>query len=704
MIQQNQNRIRTLRQRCLDRKIRLRMHAQTIVPAAEWIKTRPPGLSVQQAAGRRSKSVLSQFQFDVDELELLVGRPDPQREAELIDQYEQADQVCQAVRVGGQNGHCELDLSVAFERGLDGLRELISAKAQSADADRTETYESFIDAVDGLSSLIHNAAAAVERAMTDATASRREELTTMVETCRRIAHQPPQTFRDAIQLLRLVTHGVCIADQITMINPGRLDRTLWPFYQNDLQAGRLTRAEALELIECLYLLINETQVDGVAIAVMVGGEDHHGCDTTNDLSYLCLEAIRRTKLVYPTVGVCWNDQTPRELTDLAIDLIAEGFTTPAFFNDAVIQKGLADLGVPPEERCDYINSTCVEITPCGASNVWVASPYYNTCGLLLEEIDAVADQPPEQFEAFVEGYFSRLEGKLLEQVRLHEEIRHLRRQHGRKPLQSVFTRDCMERGLDIDAGGARYNWVECSFVGLANLADSLLVIRNEVFDSRSLTLRQLADVLRSDFAEAEALRQRFLHGYPKYGQGDETVDALLGQLVERCIALCKPYTFWPDQSPCVPGSFCWVMHEHLGRQTGTTPDGRRAGTPFADGGGPAQGRESKGPTAAIRSTTSWDHSPMIGGLAYNMKFDDSLFRTPEARQALRGLVETYLRRGGFETQINVVSRQTLLAAQADPEGYRDLVVRIGGYCDYFTRLSPEMQDEVLRRTEFESIS
>ena len=160
----------------------------------------------------------------------------------------------------------------------------------------------------------------------------------------------------------------------------------------------------------------------------------------------------------------------------------------------------------------------------------------------------------------------------------------------------------------------------------------------------------------------------------------------------------------PDDSPCVPGAFVWTMHERLGRETGATPDGRRAGTPFADGAGPAQGRESKGPTVAILSTTSWDHSPLIGGVAFNMKFSASLFdRSPEARRGLKELVLAYLRRGGFETQINVVDAVDLQKARENPSEYRDLVVRIGGYTAYFTQMSPEMQDEIIMRTEYDRV-
>jgi formate C-acetyltransferase len=163
---------------------------------------------------------------------------------------------------------------------------------------------------------------------------------------------------------------------------------------------------------------------------------------------------------------------------------------------------------------------------------------------------------------------------------------------------------------------------------------------------------------------------------------------------------CATFTVDPDDSPYVPGAFAWVMHERLGRETGATPDGRRAGFPFADGCGPAQGRESHGPTAAVLSVTSWDHSPMVGGLAYNLKFNGALFRSPEGFEGLKTLLLTFLRRGGFEAQVNVMDNEVLKKAQAHPEAYRDLVVRIGGYCDYFTRLSPEMQDELILRTEF----
>ncbi|MCP4644554.1 MAG: hypothetical protein GY851_29185, partial [bacterium] len=414
----------------------------------------------------------------------------------------------------------------------------------------------------------------------------------------------------------------------------------------------------------------------------------------------------RTGLIYPTVGVCWHEGTPVDLTDLAVELIGNGYTTPAFFGDETIQQGLRAYGVPDNEACYYINSTCVEITPCQSSNVWVASPYFSTCGLLLEEIDAIVEsgKAPADFATFQKRYYARLADRVARAAEVHNADRETRRRFGRKPLQSVFTLDCIERGRDIDDGGALYNWVECSFVGLANLADSLYVIRQEVFEQQQVSFAELKALLDTDFNGNEGIRRRFFDGHPKYGQNNADVDALFAQSVAVAQNECAKHRIDPDDSHFVPGAFCWIMHEQLGTACGATPDGRRAGFPFADGCGPAQGREKLGPTAAVLSTTSWDHSPMIGGLAFNMKFNSGLFASDQGFAALRDLVITYLKRGGFETQVNVVDVETLKEARAHPDNYRDLVVRIGGYCDYFTRLNPEMQDEIILRTEYEASS
>ncbi len=695
-------RISNLRQRCMDRK--LSAWKDNSIARAKALRQSEAISSWQERQGLCTRQVLSDLVFEIDDLELLVGRLAPRPETALDSELALARVYLEQYPLpGGQTGHCELDLHELFTLGIDGLMAKIRTLLAKAKPEQAEAYRSFISALDGLSIMIEHAASCTLAAIPTSTVERQAELQEMADTCLHIAHQPPASFREAIQLMWLTLLAVQQGEGAGLVGPGHIDRTLISFYENDTLSGKLTRQAALALVESLYLQLNEFIPDGLAIPVMVGGRDTAGRDVTNDLSYLCLEALRRVKLVYPTVGICWHEGTPPDLVNLGIDLITKGYSNPAFFGDATIQKGLKALGVPTSQACNYINSTCVEITPVGASNVWVASPYYNLCGMLLEEIKARAAQTPESFAAFQEHYWARLGNAVTQGVAEQNYDRGRRKQYGRKPLQSVFTRDCLSRGRDIDNGGAGYNWAECSFVGLANLADSFYIIREEVFNLKKLSLTELDGILTSDFKGQEILRTRFMNAYPKYGQDNADVDALAQDIIEHAVVECRKHKLLPDDSPYVPGTFVWIMHEYLGRQTGATPDGRRAGTPFADGAGPAQGRETRGPTAAILSTTRWDHSRMIGGLAFNMKFNTSLFKSPGGGERLRELVLTYLRRGGFETQINVVDAATLRKARQNPEAYRDLVVRIGGYTDYYTRLSPEMQEEILLRTEYDHV-
>jgi len=697
-------RIAGWRLECVARKREMRFGQDTTVVRARSLRA-SEHLSIQLRRGLCTRDVMANMEFSLNEQALLMGvlahRPGDPQSAEFIEAEDYLAKVAPTPGPG-QSGHCELDLSRLFELGLDGMRADLHRRLQQESGEKREVYQSFVYVLDGFTALCRNAANTALAALSGASVERQVELHAISDSCRRIATEPPLTFRDALHLNWFATLGTA-AERVWLVGPGRLDRRLLPFYERDVAAGRLTPTGALQLLENLYMLVNEGTSDGVAVGVMVGGRDANGHDATNALSYLCLEALRRTRLVYPTVGVCWHEGTPEDLTDLAVELIGHGYSTPAFFGDETIQRGLRGYGVPVDEACDYINSACVEITPCGSSNVWVASPYFSICQLLLEEIDAQSGDPSSTFDGFLAAYYTRLAAAIRLGVEGENESRELRRLNGRKPFQSVFTNDCIERGRDIDDGGARYNWVECSFVGLANLADSLHVIHEEVYNERTLTMAGLRDLLAADFAGREPERIRLLKKHDKYGVGSDAVDHFVRDTVAFIGKECARHKMLPDESHFIPGAFCWIMHEKLGAECGATPDGRKAGFPFADGAGPAQGRESSGPTAAILSTTSWDASPLIGGVALNMKFNRTLFTSQAPFRRLRDLLVTYLSRGGFEVQVNVVDHAVLQKAKENPDAYRDLVVRIGGYTDYFTRLSPEMQAEVMLRTEYQQL-
>lgn len=697
-------RISILRERCLDRKAaRGNPSNWKAVIDADVLRKSEKENSWQLRMGMRTKARLQNIRFETDELELLAGRV-------LFEGYDfSKKEISESEKYlstynwpGGQTGHCALDMSRIFKVGIRGILAELNSKLKASAGEKKNTYKSFLYAVEGLASMIENAKLAAAKAMAKAPEWRKKELAEMIESCERINMDPPKTYRDAIQLIWFVDTGTSYSDNAGLVVPGHLDRELINFYNADMEKGVLTKEKALNLIESLYLLINDYVPDGLAVSVMVGGRDEKGNDLTNELSYLSLEALRRTKLVYPTVGVCWHEGTPESLSMLAAELVSKGYSTPAFFGDETIQKGLKSYGLNKKQACNYINSTCVEITPVACSNVWVASPYFSLCKILLDEIDgqASASKPPKNFESFLSAYYKRLGKEIKSAVEVQNTTRDGRKRYGGKPIQSVFTKSCIESGRDIDNGGADVNWVECSFVGIANLADSLQVIRNEIFAKKNLDLGKLKKILDSDFKGSENVRLRFLDGYEKYGNNCAEVDALVRKTADFIKTECAKHKVRPGKTHFVPGTFCWIMHERLGSQCGATPDGRRKGFPFADGGGPAQGREKKGPTSSILSATSWDHSFLIGGLAYNMKFSGELFNSSDALKRLHDLVITFLKRGGFETQINVVSRKILEEAKKNPEQYRDLVVRIGGYTDYFTRLSPEMKEEVMLRTEY----
>ncbi|MBN1402183.1 MAG: hypothetical protein JXA74_15185, partial [Anaerolineae bacterium] len=475
--------------------------------------------------------------------------------------------------------------------------------------------------------------------------------------------------------------------------------TLFPFYAADLAAGRITRREAFELIACLYIQMNRILQTGSAVSVLVGGRDRRGQDATNDLTYLCLAARLATRLVYPTVAIAWHENTPAELMDFATAMLARGIGDPAFFNDAVIVQGLREHGVRPDDAYDYMNSTCVEIKPVGRSNIWVTQPYFNLAQSLLQVMSAIASGELAEPEGFPE-FSDLVRRQIATEVRLAAErldqVWHARSERGCFPLASCFIADCLAQGLDFDRGGARYNWVENSFVGLANLVDSLVTIRHLVYETRELSLAELHRILADDFCGHEALRRRIL-ALPKYGNDQDEPDKLAQAWAAFLIETTESNEV--GLSAYVPGFFCWIMHEKLGSQTGATPDGRAAFWPLADGAGGAQGRERQGPTASILSTTKWSHRRVLGGLVQNVKFAGDLLQSSRDRQALRDLIETYMRRGGFEIQINVVNKDVLLAARERPEAFADLLVRVAGYSDYFTKLNAKMQEEIIARTE-----
>ncbi|MBM4047002.1 MAG: hypothetical protein FJ279_18015 [Planctomycetes bacterium] len=708
------------------------MVERTLAEAASWA-AHTPDEDWLLWRGRRCAERLEGMAIDLEPGERIVGKP--RFRNPTPDEARQLEEARKTLATmppfpGGDAGHFHPDYEKLFRVGIGGiLGETASRRSKPGlTAEQRTFYEACRIALEGMAAFARRVGDACEAESANGRTGERAKLAAI---CRRVATEPPATFHEAIQLMFLAEIALWFGEDHSLTSPGRMDQTLRRFYESDLAAGRITRQEAFELICCLFIQMNRILWPGSAVAVMVGGRDASGLDVTNELSYLCLAARLATKLVYPTVGVAWHEGTPGEFTDFCVKLLATGLGDPAFFNDEVISLGLRDHGVSEQDCHNYMNSTCVEIKVCGASNMWVTQPYFNLPKGLLNvmEAAAAARQPygthslecslqtapsapsgqakactpaqklaaPATFDELMAAVEKDLAETIRQAAMRLDGVWKQRAVTGCFPLASCVIEDCLERGQDFDRGGARYNWVENSTVGLANLVDGLLAVKHLVYDRQELSLADFNDILKKNFAGHEALRQRILNTLPKYGNDNDVADRLAKRWAEFIIASTESHTVGLHRY--VPGFFCWIVHEQFGAETGATPDGRLAGWPLADGAGGAQGREKRGPTASVLSTTKWSHRPVLGGLVHNAKFSKSLLKTETARKALRSVIETYLRRGGFEIQINVVGKDTLLEAQKHPDQYRDLLVRVAGYSDYFVHLNRNMQEEVIARTE-----
>ncbi len=636
----------------------------------------------------------------IDDDELIVGkiggRLNEEEKADWKNIYHDAELARGTGK--GTATHMAIDYDLIMREGTSGVRAKIDGYlAKCNDADKRDFYLACRACLDAVERFSERYAESAEALAKKAEGARRDELLKIAEVCRRVPKYPAKSFWEALQSAHFVT--VCLScnpmrfHSIEQFQLGRLDRWLYPFYKADKQKGILDDATAQLLIDCIGIITNHRVARGFSSGYMVGGRMADGTVVANELTYMGIQAIDDIRLLYPAVGYAHTTDHPSELLLLACEVLSHGRSHPAIFGDDVIAEGLEHYGMPKSDVREYIHSTCVEITPIGASNAWVASPYNNMAQMLLDVIKDDYDSYEDLYGALC----SALAARIKENRDFLSEARELRNQMGMDPLLSCFVNDCLERGLDIDHGGARYNWIMPSFVGMANVVDSLFVIKKLIFEEKSLTLAELRAALADNFVGHEELHKKITSRVAKYGNDNDEVDSIFVDISKFIADECKKHTAPFSNGKIIPSVFCFIRHETLGRETGATPDGRVAGFPLGDGSGPCQGREMCGPTASVLSSTKWSQKEFIGGVAVNMKFTKKAF-TSDSCHNIAALINTFVERGGFEMQINVVDRETLLAAQENPDAYRDLVVRIGGYSDYFCKLSPQMQAEVLLRT------
>ncbi len=608
-------------------------------------------------------------------------------------------------------GHIIPNFPVLMERGWAALLE--DAKQQLASQPDNLFYQAAVIVLEGAIAYIRRYESACRTLAQDPATSpeRAQELQEMADILGNLAARAPQDFREGLQQLWLAELVCEHESNASSISLGRVDQYLWPLYQASKAAG--TSDEAIrEWLQDFYLKCNtivfaRSTESAKFFAgfpsgfnIVVGGVDAMGQDATNELSSLLLDVQNDTRLPQPNLSLRMHAQTPASLLHEAAQVIRLGDGMPQVFNDEVNILAFVNRGISLEDARDYGVVGCVELSIPGAMYGLHDISMFN----MVRCLEIALRENPQGFATFDEliDATEKVIDRYVElMVRGCNTCDEAHAATSPTPLLSCLINDCMENGQDLTAGGARYNPSGVQGVGTANLADSLEVIRQAVFEEQLLTLPQLVAMLDRDWAGEgdEVWRQRFINRYPKYGNDVDQVDELGARLLSHYGHEVAGYTN-PRGGHFQPGSYTVSAHIPLGEACGATPDGRHAHEQLADGGlSPMVGRDTNGPTASLRSVSKLDNALDSNGSLLNVKFSPATLAGEEGLAKMAAYLKAFSRYKIQHIQFNVVDRATLLDAQKHPENHKDLVVRVAGYSAMFVELARGIQDDIINRSE-----
>lgn len=628
-------------------------------------------------------------------------------------------------------GHTVLGYKMFRTGFLDLKREIADAVAALDFSNDPQAYERSeeLKAMDiACDTIIMYAGRHAEKLETMAEAEtetgRRGELQKMAALCRRVPAHAPETFHEMLQHYWFIHLGVVTElNPWDSFNPGRLDQHLWPVYNKGLEEGTLTPEEACELLGCFWVKFNnhpsppkmgvtaqESNTYTDFCLINLGGLKPDGTDAVNPMTYILLEVIQDMRIVQPSSMIQVSRKNPDAFIHKALDIIRTGFGQPSVFNtDAIIQE-LVRQGKSIVDARNGGASGCVETGAFGTECYWLTG-YFNLVKILEVTLNNGFDPrtkvqvgpktgDPRQFtswEEFMLAFRQQINHFADIKIRGNNVIEKTFALHLPVPFLSLLLEDCIASGRDYNAGGARYNTTYIQGVGLGSVTDILTSIRFNIYDRRRFTWDELLEALQSDFEGAEEMQYEMIYHTPKYGNDDDYADA-------QAVAVFEMFHDAVTGRPTPRGGIHRInmlpttSHVYFGNVTGATPDGRKAGVPLSEGISPFQGVDRQGPTAVLKSASKIDHL-RTGGTLLNQKFSPEFFEDEESYQKLTALIRSYFSLDGHHIQFNVVSADTLRNAQKHPELYRDLIVRVAGYSDYFNDLGEDLQNEIIRRTE-----
>jgi trans-4-hydroxy-L-proline dehydratase len=614
---------------------------------------------------------------------------------------------------GGHPGHICWDFGRMLDLGIDGMLDLCADNKKKTDDPKSIEFLNCVEiALNGMLTWISRHVDVLEEMTRDETDSeRRRELQEMADLCRNVPRQPATGFREAVQTFWFQHMAVMFENPFGGNGPGRLDYYLWPFLERDLEAGRTTLEEARDLLTELLIKLHEriAPADGWVEALPVGGRKPDGSLAINPLSYMIIEVISDLPQTHPSVYVRLPDDAPDDFVDLTVRYLIDGDNRAQVYGDDAVIAALQQSGkVSIEDARHWTAGGCMEVSPQGCNCDLLFSFAHNVSrtfelvingGCLMQTGERIIDhsQTLADYTSFEELYaaftaeFGRELGILTRRLDISlEEYAQYRPSY----LLSSMTHDCLERGRGINDGGARYTNYGGSGVGIPNVGDSLYAIKRAVFDDKRVSGAELLDALRADFVGHELL-QAYLRSLPKFGAGDEAINAMTDRVFCDFADLLARHTTTHGGTvvPVILG-FVWVVG--FGEQVGATPDGRNSGSPLAHGLSPQSGSAVNGITGAIRSATDLTLEKAGGGGAMMWDLDHS-WATPEV---VKPLLKTFTDRGGHIFQGNVTSVEKLREARENPDDYRDLMVRVCGYSARFTTLSEATQEEIISRYKY----
>jgi len=628
-------------------------------------------------------------------------------------------------------GHAILDDKI-YHKGLRDFKKEINNRLKNLDYfndpeafSKEQELKAMAITADGLITFAkRHAEKARELAQVEKNPKRKKELEKIADVCSRVPAHPPRDFWEALQIYWFVHLGVITELNVwDSFNPGRLDLNLYPFYQKDKEEGKLTEELAKELLECLWIKFNNQPAPPkVEITeeqsgtyqdfalINVGGLKEDGSDGVNQLSYLILDVLEEMRLIQPSTCIQLSSKNLDRFLKRALEVVKAGFGQPSIFNtDVIIQeflhagKSMIDARAGGPSGCVTISAfgkeSCTLTGYCNLPKIFELTLNQGLNPQAGRQIGLRTPDPAKFtcFDELMQAFRRQLLYFVDLKIRGNNIIERLYADYMPSPFMSLLFDDCIAKGKDYHDGGPRYNSTYIQGVGIGTLTDSLSAVKYHLFDKKKLTMEELRDLLKKNFEGSEKIRRMLWNQTPKYGNDDDYADSI-AQLI------FKAYFDVLDGRPNTKGGEYRVnllpttVHIYFGRITGATPDGRKAGEPLSDGISPSQGADKNGPTAVIKSVAKIDHAK-TGGTLLNQKFMPQLLADEAGMDKLAHLVRTYFKLGGHHIQFNVVDGETLRKAQKNPEKYKDLIVRVAGYSDYFADIGKELQDEIIKRTE-----